>query len=61
MTNPDGNPIWYELITDAPDVAQDFYGAVMGWTFAEPPGGLNREYRIASAAAEGRLIGEMQA
>lgn len=53
MTNRDGIPIWYELMTDAPDAAQDFYGAVMGWTFDKPQGGLERDYRTFAADGEG--------
>lgn len=53
MANPDGTPIWYELVTDEPDAAQDFYGAVLGWTYQTMPGGLERDYRVASAAGEG--------
>lgn len=56
MTNRDGTPIWYELMTDAPDAAQDFYGAVMNWTFQKPPGGLERDYRI-FAATDGEGVG----
>ncbi|WP_457939806.1 VOC family protein [Mesorhizobium sp. 10J20-29] len=48
MTNREGTPIWYELITNAPDAAQEFYASVMGWTFETMPGGLGRDYRIAS-------------
>ncbi len=53
MTNRDGTPIWYELMTNAPDAAQDFYGKVMGWEFQKPPGGLERDYRTFSADGEG--------
>lgn len=53
MTNRHGTPIWYELIAADPDAAQTFYGAVMGWTFETMPGGLERDYRIASASGEG--------
>jgi uncharacterized protein len=49
MTNREGTPIWYELMTTDPDAAQQFYGSVMGWTFETMPGGLGRDYRIASA------------
>ncbi len=49
MTNRDGTPIWYELITPDPDAAQQFYETVTGWTFEAMPGGLNLDYRIASA------------
>ncbi len=49
MTNRDGSPIWYELITPEPDAAQKFYASVMGWKFEPMPGGLDIDYRIASA------------
>ncbi|MEO3434593.1 VOC family protein [Inquilinus sp. CAU 1745] len=52
MTNHHGTPIWYELMTDAPDPAQDFYGAIMGWSFTKPPGGLERDYRVFRADGE---------
>ena len=40
---------WYELMT--PDVAasRDFYGHVIGWTFAEMGGGGDQPYTIISA------------
>lgn len=53
MTNRDGTPIWYELMTAAPDAAQDFYRKVMGWTFETPPGGMERDYRTFTANGEG--------
>lgn len=53
MKNPNGSPIWYELMTKDPDGAETFYGAVLGWTFAAMPGGLERDYRIASAGDDG--------
>tara|TARA_R110002073_G_scaffold19130_4_gene70173 strand:+ start:82 stop:1560 length:1479 start_codon:yes stop_codon:yes gene_type:complete len=52
MTDREGTPIWYELMTQDPDAAQDFYGAVMGWTFAAMPGAPGNDYRIASAGSE---------
>ncbi|WP_138932858.1 VOC family protein [Roseovarius arcticus] len=56
MKNSDGTPIWYELITHDPKPAQDFYGAVMEWTFSSPPGGLLRDYRT-FAATDGEGVG----
>ncbi len=53
MTNRDGTPIWYELMTDAPDPAQVFYGRVMGWTYQTPPGGMERDYRTFSIDGAG--------
>lgn len=49
MTNREGTPIWYELMTDDPDAAQKFYESVMGWKFEAMPGGPDIDYRIASA------------
>ncbi len=49
MTNREGTPIWYELMTTDPDAAQPFYGSIMGWSFETMPGGLERDYRVASA------------
>lgn len=49
MTNRDGSPIWYELMTDAPDAAQAFYPPVTGWTFDTPPAGMERDYRTFTA------------
>ena len=53
MANPDGTPIWFELITDDADAAESFYGKLIGWTFARPPGGLDRDYRVFSASGQG--------
>lgn len=47
MTNTQGIPIWYELITGNADGAERFYGRVLGWHFSRPPGGMERDYRIA--------------
>lgn len=49
MTNREGTPIWYELMTTDPDAAQKFYGSVMGWRFETMPGDSAGAYRIASA------------
>lgn len=56
MTNRDGSPIWYELMTDRPDAAQAFYGPVMGWRFDAPPGGSASDYRVFSTP-EGDSVG----
>ncbi len=45
MANRDGTPLWYELITDDPDAAQDFYGTVLGWAFSRLQGGPVGDYR----------------
>ena len=52
MTNKHGDFIWYELLTSNPDAAQDFYGPVLGWTFAGS-GQTGMDYRIISMGPEG--------
>ena len=37
MANPEGDFIWYELMTTDPDAAADFYGGAIGWSFGAPP------------------------
>ena len=32
MANPDGAPIWYELMTTDADASKKFYDDVVGWT-----------------------------
>lgn len=49
MTNREGTPIWYELMTHEPDAAQKFYERVMGWKFEAMPGDPDLDYRIATA------------
>ncbi len=56
MPSLDGTPIWYDLMTDAPDAAQDFYGAVMGWTFDKMPSAPGDDYRTITAK-DGEGIG----
>ncbi len=53
MQNREGTPIWYELMTKDPDGAQEFYGAVMSWTFETMPSGLERDYCVASYGETG--------
>lgn len=51
--NIHGDFIWYELITPDAAAAERFYGRVLGWTAATPPGGMERGYRVFSAAGQG--------
>jgi predicted enzyme related to lactoylglutathione lyase len=44
MSNKHGDFIWYELMTNNADAAQDFYGAVLGWTF-NSAGQSDKDYR----------------
>lgn len=52
MYNRHGTPIWYELMTDDPDAAQEFYGVVMAWSFDKMPGDPSLDYRIALAGKD---------
>ncbi len=61
MTNREGTPIWYELMTDAPDAAQAFYGKVMGWSFEKMPGAPGQDYRVFTAADGEGVGGVMKA
>jgi predicted enzyme related to lactoylglutathione lyase len=57
MSNPQGTPIWYELMTRDPVSAQRFYEAVVGWKFGEPPPpGSAMDYRMI-AAPDGQVGG----
>lgn len=44
MSNKHGDYIWYELMTTDADAAQDFYSAVLGWTFNSAGEG-DKDYR----------------
>lgn len=57
MANAHGDYIWYELMTDQPDAAGAFYGAVIGWDIGEKPDG-DMDYRMLSAQA-GPVAGMM--
>lgn len=48
MTNRQGTPIWYELITPEADAAERFYGTVLGWRFEPMSPTPDMDYRIAS-------------
>ncbi len=48
MPNPDGDHIWYELLTTDPDAAADFYTKVVGWKVRDS-GMAGMDYRLLSA------------
>jgi predicted enzyme related to lactoylglutathione lyase len=56
MANPEGTPIWYELMTTDADGAQKFYADVVGWSIA--PSGMAGvgDYRILTAP-DGQSVG----
>ncbi len=59
MTNRQGIPIWYELITPDAGAAERFYGNVLGWRFERMPATPEMDYRIALADRAG-VAGLMQ-
>lgn len=50
--NPQGDFIWYELMTPDAEGSAAFYGEVMGWTTSLAPGGAERGYRLWHHAGE---------
>ena len=52
MPSPEGQFIWYELMTSDPDAANAFYSAVVGWTFGEASPEFNG-YRMINRADGG--------
>ena len=52
MTNKHGDFIWYELMTNDADAAQEFYSAVVGWDFADS-GQVDSDYREISMSGNG--------
>lgn len=59
MTNRQGTPIWYELITPDADAAQHFYAQVLGWRFETMPAVPDMDYRVASTK-DAAVAGLMQ-
>ncbi|KAA0972137.1 VOC family protein [Aureimonas fodinaquatilis] len=51
MTNRQGIPIWYELISADADAAERFYGHVLGWQFERMPATPELDYRVANAGS----------
>jgi len=47
MADAHGDFVWYELMTTDADAAQDFYGNLLGWTFADS-GTPDMDYRLGS-------------
>lgn len=59
MTNPEGTPIWYELLTPDPDASKVFYDHVIGWTIEAQPSGA-MDYRMIGTAGDGQVGGVMR-
>ncbi|MFP7571186.1 VOC family protein [Marivita sp. S2033] len=60
MTIREGTPIWYELMTNAPDVAEEFYAAIMGWSCDITQTADGRDYRLCTAQDGDTVSGIMQ-
>jgi predicted enzyme related to lactoylglutathione lyase len=56
MTNPEGTPIWYELLTTDPDASKAFYDHVIGWTVQDKPSG-DMDYRMIDSGNGGEMVG----
>ena len=66
MPNPEGTPIWYELVTADPDASKAFYDHVIGWTIEAAPSGPMDYRMITTSGGDNvggvmRLTAEMQA
>ena len=48
MTNMAGDFVWYELLTSDADAAQNYYGSILEWSFADS-GQVGMDYRIIEA------------
>ncbi|HEX4693289.1 VOC family protein [Sphingomonas sp.] len=55
MPNPEGTPIWYELLTADHDPSKQFYDHVIGWTIGGKPDG-DIDYRMIQTA-DGSMVG----
>lgn len=56
MPNPQGTPIWYELMTTDPEASKAFYDDVIGWTVQDKPAG-DMDYRMIDSGNGGDLVG----
>lgn len=59
MTNPEGTPIWYELLTADPDASKAFYDHVIGWTIEAQPSGP-MDYRMIGTVGNDHVGGVMR-
>src|SRR5215216_4981268 len=56
MANPEGTPIWYELMTADPAASKAFYDDVIGWTVDAQPSG-EQAYRMIDSGNGGGMVG----
>lgn len=59
MANPEGTPIWYELLTNDAAASTTFYEEVIGWRVQPPQPGDEKEYRTLDTG-HGLVGGMMQ-
>ncbi|MDB5677779.1 VOC family protein [Sphingomonas bacterium] len=60
MPNPEGTPIWYELITADPLASKKFYDHVIGWTIDPDPMSPEMDYRGIATSDGGQVGGVMR-
>ena len=60
MPNPEGTPIWYELITADPLASKKFYDHVIGWTVDPEPMSPEMDYRGIAVDGGGMVGGVMR-
>jgi predicted enzyme related to lactoylglutathione lyase len=60
MPNPEGTPIWYELITADPLASKKFYDHVIGWTIDPEPMSPEMDYRGIGVDGGGMVGGVMR-
>lgn len=59
MPNPEGTPIWYELLSADPDASKAFYDHVIGWNVEATPSG-EMDYRTITTAGGEHVGGLMR-
>ncbi|MEO5494595.1 MAG: VOC family protein [Sphingomonas sp.] len=59
MPNPEGTPIWYELLSTDPDASKKFYDHVIGWTVEAQPSG-EMDYRMITTSGGDNVGGLMR-
>jgi len=57
MRNPEGTPIWYELLSNDGKAASAFYENVMGWKVLPSPPGVPHGYQMIDSGNAGAFVG----